>query len=169
MVCIRTNRCGRAERVLKRAPGRVVGRLRPCTGARHDKQVARGRALEHVQTTLAKVPICLRGRVTCGSCCLCPPSAESRDKFVFLANDPTAAQGSIPNHLGHHNVPKAIQFDYVCHEGVVISVDAKTGLYCRLLTVTGNTLTILGCVLLGSAFMGLVPLELFAAGLSSGL
>jgi 4-hydroxybenzoate polyprenyltransferase len=40
---------------------------------------------------------------------------------------------------------------------------------CRLLANIGNTLTIVGCTILLFGFIGLIPLEIFAVGLSSGI
>jgi len=39
----------------------------------------------------------------------------------------------------------------------------------RVLIIAGNSLTVIGLGVLSGAFLGLVPLEPFASGLSSGL
>ncbi len=40
---------------------------------------------------------------------------------------------------------------------------------CRLLIKVGNTLAIIGCITLAFGLIGLIPLEIFALGLSSGI
>jgi hypothetical protein len=40
---------------------------------------------------------------------------------------------------------------------------------CQLLINVGNTLTIIGSIVLIFGFIGLIPLEIFALGLSSGI
>lgn len=42
-------------------------------------------------------------------------------------------------------------------------------LKCQLLINVGNSITILGCIVLFIGFIGLIPLEIFALGLSSGI
>jgi hypothetical protein len=48
-------------------------------------------------------------------------------------------------------------------------MNISTQFNCRLLINVGNTLTIIGCLVMFFGVIGLIPLDMFALGLSSGI
>jgi drug/metabolite transporter (DMT)-like permease len=48
-------------------------------------------------------------------------------------------------------------------------MNISTQFNCRLLINVGNTLTIIGCLVMFVGLIGLIPLDMFAVGLSSGI
>lgn len=48
-------------------------------------------------------------------------------------------------------------------------MNTSTQFNCRILINVGNTLIIIGCATMSFGLLGLIPLEIFALGLSSGI
>jgi len=48
-------------------------------------------------------------------------------------------------------------------------VNTSTQFKCRILINVGNTLIIIGCAIMSFGLLGLIPLEIFELGLSSGI
>ena len=48
-------------------------------------------------------------------------------------------------------------------------MNTSTQFKCRILINVGNTLIIIGCAIMSLGLLGLIPLEIFELGLSSGI